>query len=357
MRRVKRVWGQSITNKIAIILLIAFLIAVVGGYTGSWYFSWTGLADYTRPPGVDERGKTLWAWLELLIIPAVLAGGAMWFSRAEREADRRIADERSKAERKIANERSKAEREIADDRLRETALQTYLDRMTDLLLERELRTSKEEDEVRAVARARTLTTLRQLDGTRKGTLLRFLYEAELINRDNAVIQLHTADLSGAYLSWANLSKADLSKADLNGADLSVANLSKAKLSWAELREANLHGADLSGAYLGMADLSEADLSEADLSGANLTRARLGRASLSEADLSGARLFRADLSETNLSETNLVWADLAGADLSGADLSEANLSEIRYNDNTTWPDNFTPPTDPVLLTVRRTTTKE
>jgi hypothetical protein len=285
MERVKRVWGQSITNKIAIILAVLFLIVVIGGYTGSWYFSWTGLADYTKPPGVDERGKTLWAWLELLIIPVVLAGGAMWFSRAEREA-----------EHKIAEERSKSEREIADDRLREAALQAYLDRMTDLLLEKELHTSKEEDEVRAVARARTLTTLRQLDGTRKGTLLRFLYEADLINRDNAVIRFEAADLSGA---------------DLNGASLS--------------------GADLSGA-----NLFKAFLNGANLGGANLFKAFLHRAGLNGVNLSGADLGGADLH----------GAKLRGANLTGANLSGTDLSKITYNDHTKWPNNFTLPPDSI-----------
>jgi hypothetical protein len=285
MERFKRVWGQSITNKIAIILAVVFLIVVIGGYTGSWYFSWTGLADYTKPPGVDERGKTLWAWLELLIIPVVLAGGAMWFSRAEREA-----------EHKIAEERSKSEREIADDRLREAALQAYLDRMTDLLLEKELHTSKEEDEVRAVARARTLTTLRQLDGTRKGTLLRFLYEADLINRDNAVIRFEAADLSGA---------------DLNGASLS--------------------GADLSGA-----NLFKAFLNGANLGGANLFKAFLHRAGLNGVNLSGADLGGADLH----------GAKLRGANLTGANLSGTDLSKITYNDHTKWPNNFTLPPDSI-----------
>jgi hypothetical protein len=257
MQRLKRVWGQSITNKIAIILLIAFLIAVVGGYSGSWYFSWTGLADYTKPPGVTDRGKTLWDWLELLIIPAVLAGGAMWFSRAEREA----------------------EREIASDRLQEVALQAYLDKMTELLLEKDLRTSEADDEARAVARARTLTVLRQLDGERRATLLRFLYEAKLINKDDTVVELHMADLSQA--------------------DLIMDNLSEANLSWTSLREA----------YLIEADLSKANLSEADLSRANL-----------------------------------IGADLSGANLVRASLSEANLSQITYDDNTKWPDDFTPPPD-------------
>ncbi len=304
MRRVKRVWGQSIPHKIAIILAVLFLIAVVGGYTGSWYFSWTGLADYTKPSDLYVRGKTLWNWLELLIIPAVLAGGAMWFSSAER----------------------KAEREIADDRLREAALQAYLDRMTDLLLKENLRASGKDDEVRAVARARTLTTLRQLAGSRKGTLLRFLYEADLIERDGAIIGLKAADLSGADLrgadlSGANLSEADLREAKLSGAILWGSNLTKADLSEAELREANLRGAEL----------QEANLSGADLSGAKLRGAKLSIAELVGAGLSGAKLWRADLS---------------GADLSESDLSGAVLNEVTYDDNTLWPDDFIPPPDSI-----------
>ena len=45
--------------------------------------------------------------------------------------------------------------------------------MTELLLDKKLRES-EVDEVRAVARARTFTVLRRLDGERKGALIRFL---------------------------------------------------------------------------------------------------------------------------------------------------------------------------------------
>jgi uncharacterized protein YjbI with pentapeptide repeats len=319
MQRLKRLWGQSITNKIAIILAVVFLIVVIGGYTGSWYFGWTGLADYTKPPGVTDRGKTLWDWLELLIIPAVLAGGAMWFSRAEREA----------------------EREIASDRLREAALQGYLDKMTELLLEKDLRTSEADDEARAVARARTLTVLRQLDGERRATLLRFLYEAKLINKDDAVVELHMADLSQADLIMDNLSEANLSWTSLREAYLIEADLSKANLSEADLSKANLIGADLSGANLVRASLSGANLIRADLSEANLSGANL-----SGANLDRAKLSKADLIEANLIEAYLSGADLSGANLSGANLSKADLSEIIYDDHTKWPDNFTPPPDSI-----------
>ena len=54
-------------------------------------------------------------------------------------------------------------------------MKDYLDQMTELLLTRGLRTSLVGDEVRSVARARTLTALRGVAGERKATIVRFLY--------------------------------------------------------------------------------------------------------------------------------------------------------------------------------------
>ncbi len=102
-------------------------------------------------------GKYLWDWLELLIIPFVLALGALWLERSERISDRKIAAERREDDKKIA-----------EDQQREAALQAYIDKMTELLLDKEhpLRKSKPNDEVRVVARTRTLATLRKLDPDR-----------------------------------------------------------------------------------------------------------------------------------------------------------------------------------------------
>jgi hypothetical protein len=91
---------------------------------------------------------------------------------------------------------------------------TYLDRMSDLLFTEHLATSQPGDEVRQVARARTLTLLPQLNGTRKSEVMQFLYEAGLIG-DRSVSAI--VDLSNANLSNANLIGANLSDANLRGA--------------------------------------------------------------------------------------------------------------------------------------------
>jgi len=207
------------------------------------------------------EGKTLWDILDLLIVPIVLAVGAFLLSRAE----------------------SRTEREIAAERRREDALQNYLDKMAELMLEKGLRQSEGEPEdketyeaARDVARARTLTVLRVLDGERKGILLRFLHESELIQKQDeqqdAVVTLHWADLSGAGLLGADLGGAYLRVADLLGADLRGTYL-----GGAELGAANLLGADLRWANLSWANLLGADLRGANLGGAYLERAELGAA--------------------------------------------------------------------------------
>jgi hypothetical protein len=165
------------------------------------------------------------------------------------------------------------EQEIAADRARENALQDYLDRMSELLLDNNLQGSNAGDVVRDVARTRTLAILKDLvedQKGRKGQVVRFLYEAGLIKgldetgQNKAIIDLRSADLQGINLILT----------DLTGANLAGANLSQAYLSFANLKNANLSNALLLGADLSSADLEGTDLTDADLGYANLSGAKI-----------------------------------------------------------------------------------
>jgi uncharacterized protein YjbI with pentapeptide repeats len=264
---------------------------------------------------------TLWDWIKLLIVPAVIAGGGFWFNRQQRERELEIAREQREREQRIANERAQDE-----------ALQGYLDGMSQLLTDKDLplHSAKPRDSLSTVARARTLTVLERLDSGRKRSVLQFLYESRLIDRERTF-----RDKSGLIETRHNivsLDQADLSGADLSATDLSAADLSRANLRGAGLSEANLIGAHLREAHLSEADLFEADLFRAHLSEADLFEANLIRAGLTQANLSGANLRESDMSEADLFEANLRVADMSGtklwgAYLRGADLSRANLSVV------------------------------
>jgi hypothetical protein len=178
---------------LAALTLAGLLITTILGCWQGW--AWTEL---------------LWRWIELLIIPVVLGAGAFWFNTqtrrreleqefARRKSEQELALQARESEQELAQQERENDREIAKERAREDAFQRYLDRMSELVLDKHLRESKLDDAnfrvgplsllpgdaVRATARARTLTVLRSLDGNRKGEVVRFLYEADLIG--NAVI--------------------------------------------------------------------------------------------------------------------------------------------------------------------------
>jgi uncharacterized protein YjbI with pentapeptide repeats len=223
------------------------VIIAVCGYVFDW--AWTGLAN-----------RTFWDWLRLLVVPVVLALGGYLFNQSESRRARQEAAEQHRVEQELTNQRAQTDREIAEQGRQDAALQAYLDHIGELLLDNDkaLRKSAEGDEVRTLARARTLTVLRRLDGERKARVMQFLYEAGLIRKDANLVDLKEADLHGALLSDAHLSQAYLVKANLGRANLDGANLAYANLSEAVLSEANLIGADLSRAILDNANLSGAE---------------------------------------------------------------------------------------------------
>jgi uncharacterized protein YjbI with pentapeptide repeats len=341
---------------IAVGIVVLLIIALIS--LDAYYFNWqfTGFAR-----------KTLWDWLELLVIPVALAGIAYLFNRSEKRYELQIQEQRTATDRKIA-----------EDAQQDATLQNYLDRITNLLLEKGLRNSHPDDEIRTVARSRTLTVLRRLDKERKGSILQFLYDSSLLSRDDTIIDLRGADLCGAEMSYAGLPRialasTDLSDVALRGADLREANLSESKLydadllhaqlvnadlseteAWrVELSFANLAGANLSQAVFRLARLLGADLSGAILTNATFMQAKLRKATLNRSDLRESTFEQADLAYAQLVEADLTEAVLTEADLTGTNLTKANLAGAMltraiYTSNTQWPTGFDPQAAGALL---------
>jgi len=312
---------------------VAFGVFVTLAYRRGW--QWTGLptAPGTSTGAEDRPAKTLWDWLQLLGIPVALAALAFLLNDAQSSREQLREDQRA------VHQRMKAA-----DAERENTLRSYLTQMSDLMLTRRLLRSKPGADVHKVARTATLTAVRRLDGPRRGLVVQFLAETQLLRREqhaSARLRVASAHLEHAVLVGADLSAADLSEAVLNGAklsrvDLNEADLSKAfliaaDLSLAVLRRADLSGADLRRAGLSVAVLSEANLSRANLSTTDLSVANLSGANLRLADVRGANLSAADLGAADLSTADLSGANLSTADLSGANLSEANLGAANLSE--------------------------
>ena len=260
----------------------------------------------------------------MLIVPLALVVIGFVFTMQQDARQQKIEDQRAQQAQKIESQRAEAERDLQEQRAQQATLQTYLDQMGTLLLDRDLRTSSENSDVRRLARARTLVVLDALGSGRQSRVLRFLDETELIQARPPdrppIISLKYASLRNFELAGKQL---------LRGTDLT-----QASLSGAELAETDLEGTDLSGAHLGGADLSSANLRDAKLSGAYLTDTNLSGADLSGADLSDAQgRFK---SGARMSGTQLDGADLSGADLTNAQITKEQLQEAESLRGATMP---------------------
>jgi len=219
-------------------------------------------------------GKTLWDWLQLLIVPVALSLITVAFALWQDTRQERVENQRTRQAQKIEDQRAEAERELAEQRAQDEALQAYLDQMSQLMLEKKLLEAEPGDPVHTLAQARTSTAILRLDSEHNLSVTRFLSNSGLAASSEASpkllreITLSHATLSGAHLSTADLSDANLSGANLY-ADLSGTDLSGALMSFADLRYAGLDGANLSGASLEGVNLSGAMVDGADLSGAYL----------------------------------------------------------------------------------------
>jgi len=332
---------------------------------GLGWADWTGFEAYAVQADTTHTyypAKTLWDWLQLLIVPAVLALGAIWFTRegqkAERQAtekreiadseatdrrvaadseatDRRVAadreatdkrvaadreatDKRVAADREAAMERAKTEQALIRERSRDLALQTYLDRMTELILNNGLRKSTlEEEEIRAIARIRTLTVLEQLDGERKAVVLKFLSEAGLIMGDKPLVKLNGANLSETLIDNANLR-----------------NCNFKSTVW---RNASIARSDLASSNFYDANLTEAKFISCQMHGVNLIKAKLIGAEFLEVWLVNADMRAAVMRGLDPHVTTLT--EMQDREVVNAKLTLVSLQNAQYNNDTIWPDGF------------------
>ena len=266
-----------------LLAITIIVVAITISIRANLFAEWTGINQHevttiqtntSITTQITQKTKTLWDFMDLLVIPLFLVGIAVWFEKRNRDSEMATTEER----------------------IREDALQAYFDRMSDLLLDHNLYNAGKNDNVRYIARARTTSILEQLDGHRKGKVLSFLYSLNLIHctfNDDwkvdkfPVIGLIGADLSevsvpGGAVTTANLENTFLQNCDLSRAELQGVNLSKSVLTSALLIEANLKDTNLRGANLEIAFLIDTNLDGADLSNDNLNKAIVATEQLKKA---------------------------------------------------------------------------
>lgn len=289
---------------------------------------------------LERKEKKLWLrWLPtiatvvtIFVAAGSLFGGILEFSyqqvaSAHLQATQMAENAQLQATQQASNMQLQATQVAANaaqtlDQQHQTMFDTYLDQMSDLLLIYHLQASKQGSPVRAIAEARTLTTLHDLDPSRRADLVHFLWKAGLVTENQPVISLNAAPLSSTMFQHALLMNINLSGALLIRSSFVDCNLQGALFKAAVLFGVTLNNVNLSGANMAKANMHGVTLEDVTLIGANMTQADLSWAILSGDDLT---------------KVNLKGAILAGANLKGAKITPAQLKQVASLQGTIMPD--------------------
>jgi len=248
-------WLRGILPLLLLLLIIAN-VAIVSNWISN--FKWSGF-----------QKKSFWDWLQLLIVPLMLALGAFYLNSAADFRDSQIAQERK-------------QQEILTD---------YFSKMQGLIVEtkksKQTPGSKESNseerlllEFRPTAKALTLSVLEQLDGKRKGKVITYLAESQLITVDNnklysqPEINLYGANLAGMVLNDVDqvetVNKRRLGVA-ITGADMTDSTIKNVRLFvGSQLRESKFIQANLTDVYFTNADMQGVQFIKSQMTGVDFS---------------------------------------------------------------------------------------
>lgn len=252
-------------SRILFFIVITIFIIFVGYYAFFPYKApeWTGFGPHDEK---IPRAKTLWDWLEIIIIPATIAivGGII----KEAEKEKNIKENKEK--------------------LQLNNIDNYYKIISELLTRNNLLELNADDSNWTIARARTILALEQADNERKGQILQFLYESKLLQSPIII------NLTGANFKNSELDGIVFRRAEIKGAYFNNSLIRNAFLD-----ESNLTGCDLSGV-----DFSGSSLSNCNMSYANLTGAKLVKLDLTTVDFEGCNLTNCDIRESKILKSQL-----------------------------------------------------
>src|SRR6266436_10176396 len=124
-------WRQQIKkHRVAIRVIVIVLEVVITLIIAGYWFDWTGFNGYNKVTiahtisGTNagtvirteeyQPGKGLWDWLQLLIIPAVLAVAGYIINLTISRGEQAATEQRAQSEREATEKRAETERKIAD---------------------------------------------------------------------------------------------------------------------------------------------------------------------------------------------------------------------------------------------------
>lgn len=195
---------------------------------------------------------------------------------------------------------------LADELRKQIVYDSFINDISKSLLRREFNRS-DLNSLRDI-RVKTLNALRQVDSKRKREIILFLYENELIRRNNitteTLLNIDQGDLSGIRFIRSSNIKCQLDNLHLPGVLASNLTFEDCRLPYAQFDGASMVGSKFIRSNLFSSKFVDANLTDALFYGNNMRNL----------NLSGATLVRAKIYYSRVEKVDFTNADLLDSDL-------------------------------------------
>lgn len=223
--------------------------------------SWMGFVDVND----NQNIKTLWDWLDLLIVP-VSIGVVGWIYKEY--------------------EKSKEERRIKEDKYNDI-LDSYFKNISDLILNSNLTKNKKNKKSKKIARTRTIIALEELDGERKGQILQFLRETKLLKK---------IDILGANFSEGDFEGLVLRNQIIKGVNFKNSNFDNSYLDGTQFISCDLDSCSFSNSSLKNVDFNYSKLNNSTIRNTDVTTVKFEGAELNNVDLRSTNILPSQFKE-------------------------------------------------------------
>lgn len=183
--------------------------------------------------------------------------------------------------------------------------------------------TKNENDLNASVRLKTLNAVRQIDGTRRSLIVKFLYELGFLRSTEKMFLVD--------LSMAELDDLDLRKfARFDGLSLRGASLRRSSFENLELNEADFSGAQLDGSRFSSSALKSSTFIRASLNDVQFNGVVATRSNFRETSAVRVNFDRANLDESFFDRSKLINSSFIGTSLRSTNFARSILSNSNFS---------------------------
>lgn len=292
--------------------------------------SWFGIYEDPIPlnmPGnyiiIHQQSKTLWDWLQLLLVPIILILGGFWLNRSE--------SRHSLEMQKSINDTNLS---IEKERFEDGILNSYINDIAQMIINSDtakLRTNR----IMAVYKIKTLTTLNRLNSERRNYLIQFLVDSKMLNYWDFLSDFKNIHVSGIFFNDVSFDDFKFIGSSISSSRFFSCSIQSSKSSHSDFtssmfNDMKINIFDISSSKFIQSSLVKVIFSECKIKDSKFYGSKIQHSSLGNSTIESSDLSCSTISNTNFSDTKFYCCDFIRSSIKDSSFIDVDFWNVNFS---------------------------